>query len=41
MQYPEHIAIRNEKKYSHSKVSYNFLQNPRGSQYSHVFFILF
>ena len=40
--------IRNEKKHNHNKVSYNYLGSPTqadhssgGSQYSHLFFILF
>ena len=44
----ENIVVGNGKKYSHDKVSYNYLgypiqadHNSRRSQYFHVFFILF
>ena len=42
----ENILIKNGKKHSHNKVSYNYLRPPtqadhnlRSSQYSHVFYI--
>ena len=44
----ENIAVRNEKKDSRNKVSYNYLESPvqtyhnsRRSQYLYEFFVLF